>query len=177
MLCISATVPPGTPGRVRSSVSWSDSLNCLFLRGPQPVTCATRVPVFEHFFAPFFQTCFFTTTGAKRCQTGSLKRAQNRTNLEKWPPAQGFKKKDGKSCEKVHFPESWICNPHTPVQSKHTFLCSSFGRKNDQKSLPKAPQNRPKIIKKRLSSLSRIHAEKAETQNAKNAKQIWTSAL
>ena len=56
---------------------------CLFLRGPQPVTRVTRVPVFEHFFAPFFQTSFFTTTGAKRCQTGSLKRAQNRTNLEK----------------------------------------------------------------------------------------------
>ena len=75
-----------------------------------------------------------------------------------------------KSCEKVHFSESWICNPLTPVQSKHTFLCLRFGRKNDQKSLPKASQNRPKIIKKRLSSLSRIHAEKAEMQNAKNAK-------
>ena len=110
---------------------------CLFLRGPQPVTCATRVPVFEHFFAPFFQTSFFTTTGAKRCQTGSLKRAQNRTNLEKRPPEQGFKKKDGKSRGKVYFPESWICNPYTPVQSKHTFSFSRFDRKSDAKSLPK----------------------------------------
>ena len=96
--------------------------------------------------------------------------SKNTKIVSKRPPAQCFKQRDGKSCEKVHFPESWICNPHTPVQSKHTFLCSRFGRKNDQKSLPKAPQNRPKIIKKRLSSLSRIHAEKAETQNAKNTK-------
>ena len=112
-------------------------------------------------------------------QNGARGSSKN-TKIElKWLPAQGSENKDGKSCGKVHFPESWICNPHTPVQSKHTFLCSRFGRKNDQKSLPKAPQNRPKIIKKRLSSLSRIHAEKADTQNAKNAKKCrkWTSKV
>ena len=101
---------------------------------------------------------------------GAPREPPKHQNRVKMTSRAGLQTKDGKSCEKVHFPESWICNPHTPVQSKHTFLCSRFGRKNDQKSLPKAPQNRPKIIKKRLSSLSRIHAEKAETQNAKKSK-------
>ena len=45
-----------------------------------------------------------------------------------------------------------MCNPLTPVQSKHTFSFSRSGRKSDPKSVPKAPPNRPKSIEKRLSS-------------------------
>ena len=101
---------------------------------------------------------------------GAPREPQKHQNRVKMTSRAGFKKRDGKSCGKVHFPESWICNPYTPVQSKHTFSISRFGLKSDPKSLPKAPQNRLKIITKRLSSLSRIHAEKADTQNAKNAK-------
>ena len=33
---------------------------CLFLRGPQPVTCVTRVPVFEHFFWSHFLMPFWS---------------------------------------------------------------------------------------------------------------------
>ena len=136
---------------------------CLFLRGPQPVTSATRVPVFEHFFWSHFLMPFWSQMVSPR----EPKIAQNRQKSCSRGLPESTRQKVPKN-DAIW--EGWICNPHTPVQSKHTFLCSRFGRKNDQKSLQKAPQNRPKIIKKRLSSLSRIHAEKAETQNAKNAK-------
>ena len=46
---------------------------CLFLRGPQPVTRVTRVPVFEHFFAPFFQTCFLPQLVPKGAKLGASK--------------------------------------------------------------------------------------------------------
>jgi len=50
-------------------------------------------------------------------------------------------KKSPKIIEKVFFPEGWICNPHTPVQSKHTswFSLSSGPR------LPKRSQKMQKI--------------------------------
>ena len=77
---------------------------------------------------------------------------QNTKIQSKCPPAQESEEKAGKGCEKVYFPESWICNPHTPVQSKHTFSFSRFGRKSDPESLPKAPPNRPKSINNRFPS-------------------------
>jgi len=40
-------------------------------------------PHFWTLFALIFQTCFLTTTGAKRCPNGNLKKTQNRKNLEK----------------------------------------------------------------------------------------------
>jgi hypothetical protein len=39
---ISATVPPGTPGRVRGSVWWSDRLNLFVFKGP--TACYPRYP-------------------------------------------------------------------------------------------------------------------------------------
>ena len=139
-------------------------LLCLFLRGPQPVACATRDPVFEHFLQSHFLMPFWSQMVSPR----EPKIAQNRQKSCSRGLPESTRQKITKN-DAIW--EGWICNPHTPVQSKHTFLISRFGQKSDPKSLPKAPQNRPKIIKKRLSSLSRIHAEKAETQNAQNAKQ------
>ena len=43
--------------------------------------------------------------------------------------------------------EGWICNPHTPVQSKHTFSFSRFGQKSDPKSLPKWSLGAPQLTK------------------------------
>jgi hypothetical protein len=56
-------------------------------------------------------------------------------------------KKTPKMIEKVIFPGGWICNPYTPVQSKHTFSFSRFGQKSDPKSLPKWNLGAPKITK------------------------------
>ena len=72
----------------------------------------------------------------------------------------------------MHFPESWICNPHTPVQSKHTFSFSRFGRKSDPKSLPKAPQNRPKSIKNRSSSPCQNSCRKSCHTKRKKCQQV-----
>ena len=74
-------VPPGTPGRVRSSVWWSDCLTlCLFLRGPQPVTCVSRAPVFQHFFHHFFGAHFWTTPASKIEPVGAPKTAKSSQN-------------------------------------------------------------------------------------------------
>jgi len=43
--------------------------------------------------------------------------------------------------------EGWICNSHTPVQSKHTFSFSRFGQKSDPKSFPKWSLGAPQITK------------------------------
>ena len=84
---ISATVPLGTRGRVRSIVWVSDCLVFFVFKGAHTsgdgFTCLTCVPHFEHFSHHFFRPVFCTTTGAKMCQNGNLKKAQNRTNQNK----------------------------------------------------------------------------------------------
>ena len=47
--------------------------------------------------------------------------------------------------EKVIFPEGWICNPHTPVQSKHTFSFSRFVAQGSQKGIKKPPKMEPLV--------------------------------
>ena len=50
-------------------------------------------------------------------------------------------KKTPKIIGKVFFPEGWICNPHTPVQSKHTFSLSLSSGPRLPKRTQKASQN------------------------------------
>merc|ERR1711966_574185 len=50
-------------------------------------------------------------------------------------------KKTPKIIGKVFFPEGWICNPHTPVQSKHTFSFSLCSGPRLPKRSQKASQN------------------------------------
>jgi len=81
----SATVPELARAARACSIHLSGCLrSCfsVFLRDPQPSTRLSRNPIFGHFLH-YFSDLFVTTIGAKRCQNGSLKRAQNHTNLEK----------------------------------------------------------------------------------------------
>ena len=80
-------------------------------------------------------------------------------------------KKTPKMLEKVIFPEGWICNPHTPVQSKHTFsfLLSSGPRL--PKRIQKASQNRafehPNHKKNRKTNTQKKHY-KMDAKSIKN---------
>ena len=86
---ISATVPLGTPGRVRSNVTLLSSLSVLFsclLRGPHPkaqIPCAHSQSPFCSLLAAVFRAHFLTAIGAKRSQHGSLKTAKNQKKLQK----------------------------------------------------------------------------------------------
>ena len=113
---------------------------CLFLRGPQPVTRATRVPVFEHFFWSHFLMPFWSQMVSPR----EPKIAQNRQKSCSRGLPESTRQKVTKN-DAIW--EGWICNPHTPVQSKHTFSFSRFGQKSDPKSLPKWSLGAPQITK------------------------------
>ena len=104
-----------------------------------------RAPVFEHFFWSHFLMPFWSQMVSPR----EPKIAQNRQKSCSRGLPESTRQKVTKN-DAIW--EGWICNPHTPVQSKHTFSFSRFGRKSDPKRLPKAPQNRLKSIKKRFSS-------------------------
>ena len=67
---ISATVPPGTPGRVRGIFKWSDVWNSMFLRDPQPVSRASRILFFEYFFGSYFSMTFWSPMIPQRVQVG-----------------------------------------------------------------------------------------------------------
>ena len=66
----SATVPPGTLGRVRSIFWWSDVWNSVFLRDPQPVTRVSRLAFFEHFFGSYFLMTFWSPMIPQSVQVG-----------------------------------------------------------------------------------------------------------
>jgi len=116
------------------------SLVCLFLRGPQPVTCATRAPVFETFFESHFLVTFWSQMVSPR----EPKIVQNRQKSCSRGLPESTRQKVTKN-DAIW--EGWICNPHTPVQSKHTFSFSRFGQKSDPKSLPKWSLGAPQITK------------------------------
>ena len=85
MCTISATVPLGTPGRVRSICLLSAVFCLIFLllRGQMDSTrIYSRHPIFT-LFVSFFQTSLFARIGAKRSQNGSPKTTQNHKNLQK----------------------------------------------------------------------------------------------
>ena len=133
-------MPPGTPGRVRGIVWWSDvwCWICLsVLRDPQPVTRATRVLVLEPYFGFFFLMPFWSQMAIPR-NPKSLKILKNCV-----PEAslRALLKKSPKMIGKVIFPEGWICNPRTPVQSKHTFSFSLSSGPRLPKRSQKASQN------------------------------------
>ena len=132
----------------------------VFLRGPQPSTRISRTPIVSHFSHHFFGPVF-DHNWCQNVQKWEPQKSTKSHKSRKMTSRAGLQKKDGKSCEKVHFSESWICNPLTPVQSKHTFSFSRSGRKSDPKSLPKAPQNRPKSTKNRFPSPCKNSCQKS----------------
>merc|ERR1711966_429349 len=70
-------------------------------------------------------------------------------------------KKTPKMIGKAIFPEGWICNPHTPVQSKHTFSFSLSSGPRLPKKSQKASQNgafgHPNHKKNRKNKHSKKH--------------------
>ena len=63
---------------------------------------------------------------------------------------------------KIFFPEGWICNPHTPVQSKHTFSFSLS-------SGPRLPKRRQKVPKMEPLGIPN-HKKNRKTNTQKNIK-------
>ena len=138
---------------------------CLFLRGPQPVTRATRTPVFQHFFWSHFLMPFWSQMVSPR----EPKIAQNHQKTCSRGLPESTRQKVTKN-DAIW--EGWICNPHTPVQSKHTFSFSRFGRKSDPKSLPKAPQNRLKSIKNPFEPVPEFMQKKLPHKTQKMLKSV-----
>ena len=143
---------------------WSDvwCWICLsVLRDPQPVTCITRIPVLVPFFGLFFLMTFWSQMVSLR----ELKIAQNRRK-NRVPEAslRALLKKTPKMIGKVIFPEGWICNPHTPVQSKHTF---SFSLSSGPR-LPKRSQKVPKMEPLGIPN----HKKTRKTNTKKNSKNL-----
>ena len=136
----------------------------MFLRGPQPVTRATRVPVFEHFFWSHFLMPFWSQMVSPR----EPKIAQNRQKSCSRGLPESTRQKVTKN-DAIW--EGWICNPHTPVQSKHTFSFSRFGQKSDPKSLPKWSLGAPQITKNQekwaLKKTLKIASQKSQKRSQK----------
>ena len=124
-------------GVFEASFLWSDVWCLSVLRDPQPVTRQTRVPVFEHCFGPFFLMTFWSQMVIPR----EPKIARNPKNCVPEASLRALLKKTPKTIGKVIFPEGWICNPHTPVQSKHTFSFSLSSGPRLPKRSQKASQN------------------------------------
>ena len=158
---ISATVPPGTRGRVRSTclVVW---LSCflLFLRGPQPrgrFSSPNPRCLFWTLFAYIFQTCFFSTTGAKMCPNGSLKKQQNRINLEKilikthsWSrPAKRLRLEGAKplNLTTVAQFQLFFQRPRAPKKESKRSKNWVSGRSKSQKN--KKPEHSKKLMKRK----------------------------
>ena len=82
---ISATVPLGTPGRVRviCLLSAVFCLIFLLLRGQTDSTQFYLHHPFYSLFSSFFQASFFARINANRSQNGSPKTAQNHKNPKK----------------------------------------------------------------------------------------------
>ena len=133
----------------------------MFLRGPQPVTCATRVTVFEHFFWSHFLMPFWSQMVSPR----EPKIAQNRQKSCSRGLPESTRQKVTKN-DAIW--EGWICNPHTPVQSKHTFSFSRFGQKSDPKSLPKWSLGAPQITKNQEKWALKKTLKKLHPTNIKN---------
>jgi len=115
-------------------------------RGPHPQNSNSPWLLFSSFFASFFQTCFFTTTGAKRCQNGSFKRPHNRTNLEKLLIKTHSWSRLAKRL-RLEGPNLWIW------RQLHTFSCFFRGpglrkwSRNGTKMEPPGTQNHKKSKK------------------------------
>ena len=149
-------------------------LLCLFLRGPQPVTRATRTPVFEHFFWSHFLMPFWSQMVSPR----EPKIAQNRQKSCSRGLPESTRQKVTKN-DAIW--EGWICNPHTPVQSKHTFSFSRFGQKSDPKSLPKWSLGAPQITKNQekwaLKKTLKIASKKYQKLRQKGTPFSWRKGL
>ena len=149
-------MPPGTPGRVPSSV-WCLIVSFLmFYKGPQPQDRVLLHSLFSSFFGSHFLMPFWSQMASHL----EPKIAQNpEKSCSRGLPESTLKKVTKNDA----IWEGWICNPHTPVQSKHTFSFSRFGQKSDPTSLPKwslgAPQltnNQEKwVLKKTLKIASK----------------------
>ena len=71
---------------------------------------------------------------------------------------------------KVIFPEGWICNPHTPVQSKHTFSFSLSSGPRLPKKSHKASQNGAFGHPKSQTNKKNEHSKKHKKHDAKSIK-------
>ena len=99
--------------------------------------CYSRSRFGAFFWVSFFDV-FLEANGHPQGPPKSLKILQNCV-----PEAslRALLKKSPKMIGKVIFPEGWICNPRTPVQSKHTFSFSLSSGPRLPKSIQKASQN------------------------------------
>ena len=82
---------------------------------------------------------------------------------------------------KVFFPEGWICNPHTPVQSKHTFsfsLCSGprlpkRSQKASQNGASGHPNSQKKTENQTLKKTLKNECKKYQKKLQKRGRDSW----